>query len=73
MEVRRKAPGQPDEIFGRLVAGLPAVGGPIYPDFVTYSYIAHFVEVGVEANKGRADSRVTSSLRVRETGYRISA
>jgi xanthine dehydrogenase YagR molybdenum-binding subunit len=73
VEVRRKAPGQPDEIFGRLVAGLPAVGGPIYPDFVTYSYIAHFVEVGVEANKGRADSRVTSSLRVRETGYRISA
>jgi xanthine dehydrogenase YagR molybdenum-binding subunit len=45
VEVRRKAPGQPDAIYERLAAGLPSIGGPIFPDCVTFSYIAHFVEV----------------------------
>ena len=26
--VRKKAPGQPDAIYGRLAAGLPSIGGP---------------------------------------------
>ena len=45
VEVRRKAPGQPDAIYERLAAGLPSIGGPVFPDCVTFSYIAHFVEV----------------------------
>ncbi len=53
VEVDGKAPGQPDAIYDRLKAGLPSMGGPVYPDFVTYSYIAHFVEVRVEATTRR--------------------
>jgi xanthine dehydrogenase YagR molybdenum-binding subunit len=53
VEIKRKGPGQPDQIFGRLVTGLPAIAGPHYPDFVTFSYIAHFVEVRVEPSTRR--------------------
>ena len=48
VEVRNKAPGQPDAVFGRLQGGMPAPMGPVYPDFVSMSYAAHFVEVIVE-------------------------
>ena len=48
VEVRNKAPGQPDAVFGRLQGGLPAPMGPVYPEFVSMSYAAHFVEVIVE-------------------------
>lgn len=48
-EARSKAPGQPDAIYGRLQGGLPAAAGPVYPEFVSMSYAAHFVEVRVEA------------------------
>ncbi len=47
-EVRRKAPGQPDAVYGRLQGGLPAPVGPVYPEFVSMSYAVHFVEVNVE-------------------------
>ena len=53
VEVRRKGPGQPDAIYDRLAAGLPSIAGPVYPDFVTFSYIAHFVEVRVEQTTRR--------------------
>jgi xanthine dehydrogenase YagR molybdenum-binding subunit len=53
VEVQRKAPGQPDAIFGRLRAGLPSIGGPVYGSYVTFSFIAHFVEVRVEASTRR--------------------
>jgi len=49
VEARHRAPGQPEVIFDRLRQGLPGAGGPDYPDFVSFSYIAHFVEVHVEA------------------------
>jgi xanthine dehydrogenase YagR molybdenum-binding subunit len=48
VEIRRKAPGQPEQIFGRLASGLPSVIGPTFPEFVGFSYIAHFVEVRIE-------------------------
>ncbi len=48
VEIRRKAPGHPDQIFGRLASGLPSVIGPTYPEFVSFSYVAHFVEVRIE-------------------------
>lgn len=47
-EVRCKAPGQPDAVYGRLQGGMPAPAGPVYPEFVSMSYAAHFVEVNVE-------------------------
>ena len=52
-ESRQRAPGQPEQIYGRLTGGLPAAGGPVYPDYVAYSFIAHFVEVRVEPTTRR--------------------
>jgi len=48
VEIQKKAPGQPDAIYGRLAAGHLSFAGPVYPEFVTFSYTAHFVEVSVE-------------------------
>src|SRR2546423_15629236 len=59
VEVRRKAPGQPDAIYDRLAAGLPCVGGPIFADFVTFSYIAHFV--GSNPARGASGSPASSA------------
>lgn len=52
-ESRRRAPGQPEQVFGRLTGGLPAAAGPVYPDFVGFSFIAHFVEVRIEPTTRR--------------------
>jgi len=70
VEVRRKAPGQPDAIYDRLAAGLPAIGGPIFADYVTFSYIAHFVEVRVEPGTRRI--RVPRVVSVADCGRVIS-
>jgi xanthine dehydrogenase YagR molybdenum-binding subunit len=70
VEVRRKAPGQPDAIYDRLAAGLPSVGGPVFADFVTFSYIAHFVEVHVEPSTRRI--RVPRVVSVADCGRVIS-
>jgi xanthine dehydrogenase YagR molybdenum-binding subunit len=70
VEVRRKAPGQPDAIYDRLAAGLPSIGGPVFADFVTFSYIAHFVEVRVEPNTRRI--RVPRVVSVADCGRVIS-
>jgi xanthine dehydrogenase YagR molybdenum-binding subunit len=70
VEIRTKAPGQPDAIFGRLAAGLPSIGGPVFPDFVTFSYIAHFVEVRVEPGTRRV--RVPRVVSVADCGRVMS-
>jgi xanthine dehydrogenase YagR molybdenum-binding subunit len=70
VEVRRKAPGQPDAIYDRLAAGLPSIGGPVFADFVTFSYIAHFVEVRVEPNTRRV--RVPRVISVADCGRVMS-
>jgi len=72
--------GQPVEpMVDRLRKGLVAIAGPEYPGFVTFSYIAHFVEVRVEpttcrirvprvvsvADCGRVASPVTAASQVR--------
>ncbi|UHD46004.1 xanthine dehydrogenase family protein molybdopterin-binding subunit [Aureimonas altamirensis] len=78
-QARSKAPGQPDAVYERLVTGLPAASGPVFPDFVAMSYIAHFIEVRVErstrrisiprvvsvADCGRVVSPVTAASQVR--------
>lgn len=70
VEVRRKAPGQPDEIFERLANGLPSAVGPVYPEFVSFSYVAHFVEVRVEPGTRRI--RVPRVVSVVDCGRVVS-
>jgi xanthine dehydrogenase YagR molybdenum-binding subunit len=72
--------GQPTEpVVDRLRKGLVAIAGPEFPGFVTFSWIAHFVEVRVEpttcrirvprvvsvADCGRVASPVTAASQVR--------
>src|SRR5262249_47135058 len=52
-ETRHKGPGQLDDIYDKLKTGQLAIDGPIYPGFVTYSYVVHFVEVRVEPGTRR--------------------
>jgi len=70
VEAQRKAPGQPDAIFARLRSGLPSIGGPVYGDYVTFSYIAHFVEVRIEPNTRRI--RVPRVVSVADCGRVVS-
>jgi xanthine dehydrogenase YagR molybdenum-binding subunit len=70
VEVQKKAPGQPDAIFDRLKSGLPSLAGPIFPDYVTFSYIAHFVEVRVEPGTRRI--RVPRVVSVADCGRVMS-
>jgi len=70
VEIRRKAQGQPDAIFGQLTQGLVAVAGPEYPEFVTFSYIAHFVEVHIEPGTRRV--RVPRVVSVADCGRVVS-
>jgi xanthine dehydrogenase YagR molybdenum-binding subunit len=53
VEVRHLPVGLPDAAFGRLTNGLLAIAGPEYPEFVAFSYIAHFVEVHIEPTTRR--------------------
>jgi xanthine dehydrogenase YagR molybdenum-binding subunit len=70
VEARTKAPGHPDAIYERLNAGLVAPGGPVHPEFVTFSYIAHFVEVRIEPTTRRV--RVPRVVSVADCGRVIS-
>lgn len=67
---RRRAPGQPEQVYERLAGGLPAAAGPVYPDFVAFSFIAHFVEVRVEPNTRRV--RVSRVVSVVDCGTVVS-
>jgi xanthine dehydrogenase YagR molybdenum-binding subunit len=70
VEVRTKAPGQPDAIFQRLQAGLPSIGGPVYDGYVSFSFIAHFVEVRIEPGTRRI--RVPRVVSVADCGRVMS-
>jgi xanthine dehydrogenase YagR molybdenum-binding subunit len=70
VEVRTKAPGQPDEVYGRIAAGQLSFAGPVYPEFVTFSYSAHFVEVRVEPTTRRV--RIPRVVSVIDCGRVIS-
>jgi xanthine dehydrogenase YagR molybdenum-binding subunit len=70
VEIRHKAPGQPDQIFGRLEAGLLGFAGPVFPDYVTFSYVAHFVEVRIEPGIRRV--RVPRVVSVVDCGRVVS-
>lgn len=70
VRIDRLAPGQPPEMAKGLQVGKPAPFGPIYDGFVSYSYIAHFVEVRVEPNTRRI--RVPRVVSVVDCGRVIS-
>lgn len=53
VEARHRAAGQPEAIFNRVQQGLPAAVGPAYPEYVSLSYTAHFVEVRIEPRTRR--------------------
>jgi xanthine dehydrogenase YagR molybdenum-binding subunit len=71
VEVRSLPSGMPEGPgIGRLKQGLPIIAGPVYPDFVTFSYIAHFVEVRVEPTTRRV--RVPRVVSVADCGRVVS-
>jgi xanthine dehydrogenase YagR molybdenum-binding subunit len=70
VSAQRKAPGQPEAIFGRLRAGLPSIGGPVFDSYVTFSYISHFVEVRIEPGTRRI--RVPRVVSVADCGRVMS-
>jgi len=66
----RLAPGQTAEAMDHARAGMVAIAGPEYPDFVSFSYIAHFVEVRVDPHIRRA--RVSRVVSVVDCGKVVS-
>jgi xanthine dehydrogenase YagR molybdenum-binding subunit len=79
VEASALAPGQTSENLEQVKGGGLAIGGPVFGDFVTFSWVAHFVEVRVEpttrrirvprvvsvADCGRVASPVTAASQVR--------
>ena len=70
VEVSHLAPGQtPEALDGLRNAGF-ALAGPAYPEFSSFSYIAHFAEVHVEPRTRRV--RVPRVVSVADCGRVIS-
>lgn len=79
VEATTLAPGQSRDDLAQLDKGVLAIGGPVYPEFVTFSWAAHFVEVRIERTTrrirvprvvsvvdcGRVASPVTAASQVR--------
>lgn len=79
VEVSTLGPGQPPEALDQAKAGHLAISGPVFPEFSTFSWVAHFVEVRVEPTTcrirvprvvsvvdcGRVASPVTAASQVR--------
>ncbi|MFG1993966.1 xanthine dehydrogenase family protein molybdopterin-binding subunit [Actinoplanes sp. NPDC048988] len=58
--------GLPEAMVERARTGLVTLAGPVYDSFVTFSYVAHFVEVRVE--KGTRRIRVPRVVSVADCG-----
>lgn len=58
--------GLPQAMLDRAAAGLVTVAGPVFDEFVAFSYVAHFVEVRVE--RGTRRIRVPRVLSVADCG-----
>ena len=70
VEISRVGPGQGPRDLATLRAGGMALSGPVYPDFTSFSYIAHFVEVRVEPRTRRI--RVPRVVSVVDCGRVVS-
>ncbi|WP_029619445.1 xanthine dehydrogenase family protein molybdopterin-binding subunit [Pseudorhizobium marinum] len=58
--------GQDQRAIDRLRRGMPATSGPEYPQFLAFSWIAHFAQVHVETTTGRV--RVKRVVTVADCG-----
>ncbi len=54
--------GKDGQVIEQLRRGIPSTTGPEYPDFMSFSWIAHFAEVRVEASTGRVRVRRVVSV-----------
>lgn len=54
--------GKDNKAIEQLRRGIPATTGPDYPDFLAFSWIAHFAEVHVEPSTGRVRVRRVVSV-----------
>lgn len=70
VEISRVGPGQDARALAGLRAGGMILDGPAYPEFTSYSYIAHFVEVRVEPRTRRI--RVPRVVSVADCGRVVS-
>jgi xanthine dehydrogenase YagR molybdenum-binding subunit len=70
IEVSQVGPGQDAKVLEALKRGGYAIAGPDYPEFTTFSYIAHFVEVRVEPRTRRI--RVPRVVSVVDCGRVVS-
>jgi xanthine dehydrogenase YagR molybdenum-binding subunit len=66
----RLAPGQTSKAMDDASAGKVAIAGPEYPDFVSFSYVAHFAEVRVHPRLRRV--KVSRMVSVVDCGKVIS-
>jgi xanthine dehydrogenase YagR molybdenum-binding subunit len=58
--------GKDGQVIEQLRRGIPSTTGPEYPDFMAFSWIAHFAEVHVESSTGRV--RVKHFVSVADCG-----
>lgn len=70
VQVSRVGPGQTDKALDDIRESGYALTGPLYPDYFTFSYIAHFVEVRVEPRTRRI--RVPRVVSVCDCGRVVS-
>ncbi|MEP9386786.1 xanthine dehydrogenase family protein molybdopterin-binding subunit [Mesorhizobium sp. KR9-304] len=70
VEAMVKAPGQSEEVFDLIRAGKLLRAGPVFDNCVSFSFIAHFVEVRVEPRLRRI--RVPRAVSVADCGRVIS-
>jgi xanthine dehydrogenase YagR molybdenum-binding subunit len=47
-EAKHVAAGQTTQAFDRAQNGVLAIAGPVFPDYVAFSFVAHFVEVRID-------------------------
>lgn len=70
VQIDQLAPGQDASALGALRQGGFAIAGPEYPEFVTFSTIAHFVEVRIEPRTRRI--RVPRVVSIADCGRVVS-
>ncbi|CAN1724232.1 xanthine dehydrogenase YagR molybdenum-binding subunit [Hyphomicrobium sp. 1Nfss2.1] len=70
VETMAKAPGQSAKVFDQIRSGMMSRAGPVFEDCVSFSFIAHFVEVRVEPRLRRI--RVPRVVSVADCGRVIS-
>jgi xanthine dehydrogenase YagR molybdenum-binding subunit len=69
-DMLRLAPGQNEQSWSRAQAGLSAPQGPVYPDFVAFTFAAHFAEVHI--NPRTRQIRVARMVSVIDCGKVVS-